>query len=104
MKLLVLLVALAGCAHVPNPGQVILSCALDAVKDPRVQNAFVAALSSGNWQAAVAALIATLGPAGEEIAICVISSFVQSPAPGAAASAAAEHGREFLRSRGVVLP
>ena len=100
---IVLAASLVACVHpLPHPGQVVISCAMDAVHDPKVINAFLQALGAPNWQAAVADVIAGLGPAGEEIAVCVISAYVNNPSTvPRAAPAALDHGRAFLASRGV---
>jgi hypothetical protein len=94
--------ALPGCAHV-NPGQVVLSCAMDAAHDPRVIQAVVEAFSQPNWEAAIAKVVLELGPVGEEVVVCIAQSLIIHPQTGAGDSVQA-NARAFLGKRGYAVP
>jgi hypothetical protein len=96
----------AACAHF-NPGQVLLSCGLDAAKDPRVIQAVLDALKAPDWQVRLKAVIADLGPVGEEVVVCIVNAFLANPGAFGAAPAdpaTIAHAKAFLQSRSVVVP
>jgi|SRR5579862_2579159 len=92
----------ASCAHV-NPGQVVLSCAMDAAKDPQTIDAVIKALHAADPEAALVTLIASLGPVGEELVVCIVESLVTNPTPSADPTVI-RNGRTFLSKRGYAVP
>jgi len=103
MLLAAVLATGSACAHV-NPGQVLLSCGLDADKDPRVIQAVLDALKAPNWQARLKAVIADLGPVGDEVVVCIVNAFLTNPGAFGADPTAVAHARAFLQSRSAVVP
>jgi hypothetical protein len=102
LALLTVLVA-AGCAHpLPTP-QVLLSCAIDAAKDPKFRDALLNALAQPNFEAAVFAILSPALGWTEAAAICVIDSMLGRLGADPARTVQYEHARAYLTARGVVL-
>jgi hypothetical protein len=102
---LVVAVVVLGCPRpLPNPGQVVLSCVMDAAKDPALRDAVMNALAQPNWAAAIASLIVPgVGATAEAIA-CILNSFLGKASADPAHPELRQRAREYLKSHGYEVP
>lgn len=102
---LVVAVLALGCQHpIPNPGQIILSCAMDAVNDPVIVNAVLKAIANGDWPSAVASIIGRVPGATAEVIACVLQSFLTRVGADPAKAVQREHARAYLQQHGYEVP
>lgn len=85
---------IGSCVHpLPNPGAVVVSCTMDAVKDPAVIQAVMNALAKSDFASAIASLInPAIGVTGEVIA-CILHSYLGK------LSADPQHPERYSRAR-----
>lgn len=89
-----LLLLTLGCPKpLPDPGQVVLSCVMDAAKDPKLIDAVMNALAQPNIAAALLALVNPAIGATWEAIVCVLHSYVGKR------SADPEHPERYQRAR-----
>jgi hypothetical protein len=103
--LLLLVTTTAACVHpAPNPGTVLVSCATDATKDPKLMDALLEALGKANFMAAITSLIdPALGWTAEVVA-CTLHSFLGKVSATPTNAVEREHARAYLRARGYQVP
>ena len=103
LALLLLAASCDACIHpMPNPGQVVISCGMDAVKDPAIRQEILDALAQANFESAVLALINPALGITEAVVLCFIKSYLATPgAHVGAESVRAQHARAYLERRGV---
>lgn len=103
--LAVLALAAIACPHPPpNPGQVVLSCAMDAVKDPAVINAVMTALAAPDWRGKLAALVGAVPGVTGEVIACVLRSFLGHLGADPARAPEYSRARAYLGEHGYEVP
>jgi hypothetical protein len=96
---------LLGCPHpVPNPGQVVLSCTMDAVKDPKVLQAVMDALAAPDWRGKLASLIGVVPGVTGEVIACVLRSFLGQLGADPAKAQQYSRARTYLHEHGYEAP
>jgi hypothetical protein len=106
---LVVLVTLAGCTPgcvrpLPNPGAVVVSCTMDAVRDPKIVDAVMDALARPDFAAALASLISpAIGVTGEVIA-CILHSYLGKLSADPQHPERYGRARSYLQSHGYEVP
>ena len=107
MKLAALLLAAVlttACIHpMPNPGQVVLSCAMDAAKDPHIKEQILDALTQGNFESILLGLLNPALGITEATVLCIIHSFIGTLGADPSRAAQYQHARAYLLARGVQL-
>ncbi len=97
--------SLPACLHpVPNPGQVVISCTMDAVKDPKVLDAVMNALAQPNFEAALLGLIDPAIGVTAEVVACVLHSFLGKLGADPAKSQQYSRARTYLSHHGYETP
>jgi hypothetical protein len=94
-----------GCAN-PNPGRVVVGCAMDAVSDPTVIQAVMAALAAPDFRTALAALMVPAGRITAEVVACVLQSLMSGNTKLGAPPLQTEQrarARAYLTERGYVV-
>lgn len=85
---------IGSCVHpLPNPGAVVVSCTMDAVKDPAILDAVMAALSQPNFAAALASLVNPAIGVTTEVIACILHSYLGK------LSADPHHPERYQRAR-----
>jgi hypothetical protein len=68
---------LGACLHpVPDPGAIVISCTMDAVKDPKLVDALTHALQQSDWRTAIMSLINPAAGVTAEVVACVLKSLL----------------------------
>jgi hypothetical protein len=92
--------ALPGCAHVPNPGQVVVTCAMDAVNDPAIRRAVLDALTQENWRLALTQVALTLAGGASEVIACILHSYLGQFGADPASAKQFARARAYLTEHG----
>lgn len=99
--LLAAILAASACPHPPpNPGQIVVSCTMDAVKDPAVIARVMDALAQPDFRAKIAGIIATIPGVTGEVVACIIRSYLGQMGADPARAQQYERGRAYLREHG----
>jgi hypothetical protein len=94
-----------GCPRpLPDPGTVIVSCTMDAVKDPKVVQAVMNALGQPNFAAALAALISPALGITSEVIGCILHSYMAKAGADPGQPELRQRAREYLKSHGYEVP
>lgn len=87
-------VFIGSCVHpLPNPGAVVVSCTMDAVKDPAVINAVMSALVQPGFAAILASLVNPAIGVTTEVIACILHSYLGK------LSADPRHPERYQRAR-----
>jgi hypothetical protein len=101
LPVLLTLLLTSSCIHpLPNPGQVVVSCTMDAVHDPALRDAVFKALASANFAAALANLISPAVGATAEVIACILHSYLGKLSADPNKTLQYQRARSYLREHG----
>lgn len=107
LRLLFTVLVIAGaalsvaCPHpIPNPGQVVVSCAMDAVNDPAIRKAVLEALAKDNWREALKDVALTFAGGASEVVACILQSYLGQFGADPAKAKQYERARSYLHEHG----
>jgi hypothetical protein len=104
-RIVLLALVAAACPHpLPNPGQVVVTCTMDAVRDPNVQRAVLDALLEPTFRAKLAGLIGTIPGVTAEVIACVLRSYLGQLGADPAKSQQYTRARTYLHEHGYEVP
>ncbi len=105
VPLVIVLTTASACVHpLPNPGAVVLTCTMDAVKDPALRDAIFNALAKADFASAIASLINPALGVTAEVVACVLHSFLGKLAGDPANAGRYQRARQYLESHGYAVP
>lgn len=96
---------LPACGHLPpNPGQVAVSCTMEAVHDPAVIERVLAALEQSDFRSKLAGIIATIPGVTSEVVACIVRSFMGRLGADPARAKSYANAHTYLQEHGYEAP
>lgn len=103
-RFLLLALLATACPPLPNPGQVVVSCTMDAVRDPHVVQAVIDALAQGDFRAKLAGIIATLPGVTAEAVGCILRHLLGQLSADPSKAQQHQRARTYLLEHGYEVP